>query len=91
MKTSEKHTFISSRYRPRHLSFKLTHTNSCCTDTHTNVHLLNMCPADVVAMKKALFCIYEGERERGGESEGNMERQEIPEECKYMRRRKKGN
>lgn len=63
-KTSEKHTFTVGRHRPGHLSFKLTHTNSYCTDSHTNVHLLNMCPADVVAMKKALFCVCVYEREK---------------------------
>lgn len=62
--TSEKHTFTISRYRPGHLSFKLTHTNSWCTGARTNVHKLNMCPADVVAMKKGpALCVYMRERE----------------------------
>lgn len=51
-----------------------------------------MCPADVVAMKQGpVLCVYMRESARGKESKRNRERQEIPEECKYMRGRKKGN
>lgn len=73
--TSEKHTFTISRYRPRHLSFKLTHSNSWHADTHTNIHTLNMCPADVVAMKQGpVLCVYMRESARGKESKRNRER-----------------
>lgn len=58
---------------------------------HTNVHLQNMCPADVEAMKKGpILCVCVYMRKRESEKfRGNMERQEIPEECKYMSRRKR--
>lgn len=48
----------------------------------TNVHKLNMCPADVAGKE---VCVYERV------NEGIVGRQEIPEECNYISRRKKGN